>query len=303
MQEKIIYAIIEIFGMFAIGAALRWRGLLRHDDLDRLSKVIFDILFPLLIFSTLYNGLKPERLYELWTLPVIGFGLMAFGAVAGGVLQYGMRNKQDGRVETFLHFCAINNFQFLPLIVIGNLWGDQYTPLLFILNLGSTIGQWTIGIALLGGGCNRQALKNILNPNVYAIVLTLLLICLKVPIPKLAVDVAGKAGSAALPMCLLMVGAALFGAAHHLLKNKWDIAWLCICRLVILPLLTVLLLKIIPLPYDVYQISFVVAIMPVSVSAVVLTIRYGGSTEFAGQAAVITTLASIITLPLMMKLI
>jgi len=115
--------------------------------------------------------------------------------------------------------------------------------------------------------------------------------------------VAGKAGSAALPMCLLMVGAALFGAAHHLLKNKWDITWLCICRLIILPLLTILLLKIIPLPHDVYLISFVVAIMPVSVSAAVLTIRYGGSTEFAGQAAVITTLASILTLPLLLKLI
>jgi len=303
MQEKIIYAIVEIFGMFAIGAALRWRNLLCREDLDRLTKVIFDILFPLLIFSSLYKGLEPKRLYELWTLPVIGLGLMLFGAIFGFALQYGMINKKEGRRETFLHFCAVNNFQFLPLIVIGNLWGDQYTPLLFILNLGSTIGQWTLGIALLGGGCNKQALKNILNPNVYAIIATLLIICLRIPIPDIVIQVAGKAGSAALPMCLLLVGAALFGAAHHLMKDKWDITWLCICRLIILPLLTIWLLKLIPLPKDVYQISFVVGIMPVSVSAAVLTIRYGGSTEFAGQAAVVTTLASIATMPILMKLI
>ena len=303
MSEKIAYAILEIFGLFVIGAILRWRGLLRHNDLDRLSKVIFDILFPLMIFASLYRELKAEQLYRLWSLPVIGFGLMAFGAILGFLLQYGMRHRENGRGETFLHFCAVNNFQFLPLIVIANLWGPRYIPLLFILNLGSNLGQWTIGIALLSGGNSRQAMKNILNPNVYAILITLGIILLRIPIPTLVVNIADRAGAAALPMCLIVVGAALFGAARHLLQNWWDMVWLCLCRLAILPLLTILILKFLPLPNDVYRIAFIVGIMPVSMSAAVLTIRYGGSPEYAGQAAVVTTLVSLVTMPLLMTLL
>ncbi|MDD3119556.1 MAG: AEC family transporter [Victivallales bacterium] len=303
MSWKIAGAILEIFGLFAIGAILRWRGLLRHGALDRLSNIVFDILFPLMIFASLYRGLRADQLYHLWSLPVIGFGLMAFGAAIGLLLQYGMRQRENGRVETFLHFCAVNNFQFLPLIVIANLWGPGYLPLLFILNLGSNLGQWTIGIVLLSGGSSRQALKNIFNPNVYAIVASILIIVLHVPVPALLVDIAALAGSAALPMCLMVVGAALFGASRHLLRNWWDVVWLCLCRLVILPLLTIVLLKLLPLPEEVYRISFVVGIMPVSMSATVLTIRYGGSPEYAGQAAVITTIASLLTMPLLMLLL
>jgi len=301
---KIIEAIVETFGMFAIGAALRHYGLLRHEDLSRLSQIVLDLLFPLLIFSSLVTKLDVNRMKEYWTLPLIGFGLMAFGAILGFGLRYGMRKRNRGRWQTFMHFCAVNNYTFLPLIVIQNLWGSNYLPLLFILNVGSTVALWTIGILLLSGdGVNRKTLKYIFNPNIIAVLLGLLVAILHIPLPSLAIKISSNAGAAAMPMVLLLIGAALYGSAKQLLAYKWDISWLCICRLIIIPILTIVILKYLPLPSDVYRVSFVVAIMPVSVSASVLTMRYGGSTEFAGQAAVVTTLASIVTMPLMLTLL
>lgn len=297
MQLKITAAIVEIFVMFGIGAVLRHLRLFTGEDLARLSTIVLDLLFPLLIFSSLVTKLDVSRFQEFWTLPLIGFGLMAFGGVLGLVLRYGMKDRQEGRQATFMHLCAINNYSFLPLIVIENLWGASYLPLLFILNVGSTVGLWTIGIALLSGHGVRKSLKNIFNPNLVAVMLGLTVMLLHLPLPRLLVKITANTGAAAMPMVLLIIGAALYGSAHHLLRYKWDISWLCICRLLIIPLLSLLLLKLLPLPVDVYRVSFVVAIMPVSVSATVLTMRYGGAPDFAGQAAVVTTLASLLTMP------
>jgi len=51
------------------------------------------------------------------------------------------------------------------------------------------------------------------------------------------------------------------------------------------------------MPRDVYEISLIVSLMPASVSSTIITRVYGGSSEFAGQAAVVTTVASVLTVP------
>ena len=55
-----------------------------------------------------------------------------------------------------------------------------------------------------------------------------------------------------------------------------------------------------PLPADVYKVTYIVALMPVSASSAVITRRYGGSAEFAGQSIIFTTVASLLTIPLML---
>jgi hypothetical protein len=69
--------------------------------------------------------------------------------------------------------------------------------------------------------------------------------------------------------------------------------------LVILPLILLAVLKTLPLPKEVFRVVFVVSIMPVSSSAVVFMRRFGGNPDLAAQAAVITTLLSIISIPVM----
>ncbi len=299
--KPVFEAIIEIFGMFAIGAVLRRYKYIEKEDLAKFSRIVFDILFPIMIFSSIVNRLDRSRLSEMWVLPVIGFLMMLLGWIIGFVLKFGVQKREDGRIETFHHFCAINNFAFLPLIVISNLWGDTYEPLLFILNVGSTIGLWTIGIATLAGGDMRRALKNIVSPNLIAVLLGFLVVLLNIPLPGVMMKVAGKAGGSAVPLILLLIGATLYGNVKNIFANKWDIGYLTVCRLFLLPMVNIFIIKLVPLPLDIYRIAFVVSIMPVSVNTSVLTLRYGGNPEYAGQAAVITTIASIISIPVMLS--
>ena len=299
MLEKIIYAIIEMFCMFGVGALAMRLKFIEKDDLAKLGKMVIDIMFPMLAFSSITSNFDPSKLDELWMLPVLGFGLMFFGGIAGFAFRYGMRNRGENRMITFHHFCAINNYVFLPLIILQSLWGMKYVALLLIMNIGSTLGFWTVGVGILSGGCIKQTLKNIFSINLFAVVLALAFCFLKVPVPGLVNNVFSRIGGVAVPFMLILIGAGIYSSAHHLLKNKFDIIYLSLVRLIILPLILLVVLKALPLPVEVFRVVFVVSIMPVSSSGVVFMRRFGGNPDLAAQAAVITTLLSIITIPLM----
>ncbi|MCX7726660.1 MAG: hypothetical protein N2053_07400, partial [Chitinispirillaceae bacterium] len=62
-------------------------------------------------------------------------------------------------------------------------------------------------------------------------------------------------------------------------------------------------LSILPIPKDFYCIAVIVSLMPTAVTSVIMTRRYGGNTSYATSAALVTTLISIITVPLVIKFI
>lgn len=299
----ILQAVLQIFGMFAIGWLARRWGYIDERDINRWSHFIVDCLFPLLIFHSIASDFEANRLAELWPLPVIGFGLMVLGAVMGVPLRWGLKTRDPDVVRTFHHFCAINNYGFLPLIIVADLWGKAAVARLFFLNLGSSIGFWTIGIGLLGRASLRQAGRNLATPSLISLLLALGLSLsgLNSKIPSVFMHVTGSAGAAAIPCMLIMIGASL--KSQGLRSHARDMAYLSLARLVILPVLSILILRVLPLSHDVFQLAVVVAIMPVSVSSTIITRRFGGSPIFAGNAAVVTTTASLATIPLALWLV
>ena len=300
MLNQIIISIIEIFGIFALGLVARHLGYIHEEDIGRMSKLVIDILFPFLIFSSIVRNFQPDRLAELWLMPLIGLGLIVFGAVLGLILKSSIDSSECDTRKTFHFFTAINNYGFLPLIIVKNCWGEKALPLLFLLNLGSSIGFWTIGVGILHGKGIRNGLKNIVTPSlvtlIAAIVLTMLGLNKFVPVPL--INISRSVGNTAVPFILLLIGASLYNPA--VFKVDGNVVYLSICRNLLIPLASIAVLKLLSLPEKAYNIAFIVAIMPASVSSVVLTQRYGGSPKFAAQCAIMTTLLAIITIPILM---
>jgi len=294
-------AILETFVIFGIGAWLMHRKYLDNNGVAQLSKVTLDVLFPLLTIASITRSFTAKEILGMWQLPVFGFLLMAGGALAGIGLKRLMRRQTPARLAMFQHFCACNNYLFLPLIVLDNLWGDRYVGMLLLMNIGSTIGFWTVGVAAFGGANCRETLRNIFSVNLYAVILALALVFFNLPLPGVAAWVCDKLGNAAVPLVLIGIGAAIYNSAGKLVQNLFDAFYLALVRLVILPLVLILLLKLLPMPEEVFRVLAVVALMPVSSSSVLIARRYGGDMDLASQAILLTTLASLVTVPLLLK--
>jgi len=303
MTGNVVTSVCQIFGVILIGWIVRRLGYLKEEDINRWSRIVFDVLFPLLIFHTMTRRFESDRFAQLWPLPFIGLGIILVGAAAGVLLRAGLKTRDLNIRKTFHHLCAINNYGFLPIVLVQELWGEGALAKLFFMNLGSTIGFWTVGVGLLGEPAPRKALRGIVTPGLITVLLSLVLCVTGINrfIPELVHGITGAAGSAAVPVILMLIGASLYPIPS--LRHKRDLAYTTIVRLVLLPALLILGLWSLPVSPDVRNITFIVALMPCAVSSTILTRRYGGCPDFAGNAAVLTTILSMATIPAFLILI
>ncbi len=303
MMYQVFLSILETFIVFGVGA-IAWKlKMIETGDLDKLSRLTLDLFFPMLTFSTITRTFDPDRLSELWVMPLLGIAIMLFGAGAGWIFKRFMKSRGHGREGTFHHICAINNYVFLPIIVLQNIYGERHVALLLLMNVGSTIGFWTIGVATFtGGGSWKQTLKSIFSIKIAAVVAALLVSFLGIPVPE-ALDYTFKyLGDITVPLMLVVIGVALVGSFRGMLENWYDMLLLSAVRLVVIPAALLLLLRLLPLPEEVYQVTAVVALMPAASSSVLVAKRYGGDPDFAGRAIILTTLFSLGTIPLLMEI-
>ena len=96
-------------------------------------------------------------------------------------------------------------------------------------------------------------------------------------------------------MMLVLSGASLFRWSSF--KVTWQIVYTTLVRLIVLPAITIAILRVLPLSREVYLIAVLVAIMPLAVSSVIFIRVYGRSTDYAAGASLFSTLVAIITVP------
>ena len=105
MNGSILLGILELFLLFALGFLARRFKLIGDDVIGGMSRIIFDILFPVYIFGSIVKDFDPGRLNELWPLPCIGFGLMLLGGGASFVLGKGITTREEG-----IHPCRLCSY-------------------------------------------------------------------------------------------------------------------------------------------------------------------------------------------------
>ena len=293
MIVKVLLAIGQTFVFFGVGAAAVKLKYLDSRDVSRVGSFTMDVIFPFCCFASVFNGMQGADPMAVWMPPVLGFGIMAFNGLIGLGLQYGLKNRSESRMKAFRQMAAINNYVFLPLIIVENLYGSRGSACLMLFSVGSSVGFWTVGIWVMSKfGLNKESFRNLFTSNLAAVLIAVALVCFKVPVPDEVIRIANGIGVIGTPLMLVLTGASLTLSGAALFREGRDAAWGVICRLVIIPALTVAVLKMIPMPPMVYNVALVIALMPTSCASVIIVGKYGGDVDYSGQQLLLSTFLS-----------
>ena len=300
---KILLGILKTFCYFGLGALAIRLKIFDRTEAAHFGKFAIDILTPFLTFYSIVTNFSRRDGDAFWQMPLIGFGMILFGMLCGYGLQFGMKKKTPRRMATFVHLCALNNFLFLPLILLDSLYGMRAVAYLFLMNVGSTVGFWTCGVFSLAGTDWKLALKNLCSTNIAAVILSVACVLLEIPVPKEVTEFCYDIGKGAVPLSLALTGCMIFSAGRRLTAYRFDAVYYLLVRLVILPLLMIPVLRLLPLAQPMMQVALIVALMPASSSSVLIVKQYGGSVDFASQAIMFSTILSALTIPALLYLI
>jgi predicted permease len=105
-----------------------------------------------------------------------------------------------------------------------------------------------------------------------------------------------SAGSIAVPLMLIIIGASLHGSFQR--SQARDLTLFTTLRLIGLPLLYLTIIRALPLPPDLELLATIVALMPTSAVSAMMARLHGGDPAFAASATLTTHLASLLTVPL-----
>lgn len=313
METKIIISQIIILSVVVlVGAAAARLKVLTLESKDMLSKVIFNISLPLMLFTNFLRIEADTRLLanSFIVLMVSGFVIM-FLLLAGWITTR-IFNIRGGEGAVFRVHSMFGNTIFLGFPLIQALFGAEGLLYASMFQLISNIIMWTVGVVVLtyGNGTSwKKSLLKVFNPNTIATLLGLVFFLFSLKLPGLLVTPLAELGSANTWLSMLYIGAMLAFSNVGGLLNRKSLYILSFNRLLLLPGILVLSFyffsSVFGLNADKLVLSVIIleASMPCMASVVIMAKELGADDRQAVGNVFVSTILSIVTLPLVMMAI
>jgi malate permease and related proteins len=301
ITQIFILAVVVIIG--AIAAKFR---VFTSDSKDVLSKVIFNISLPLMLFTNFFRLEATPRLIanSLTILALSGF--IIFFLLLIGWISTRIFNLKGPDAAVFKAHSMFGNTIFLGFPLITALYGVEGLLYASMFQLVSTIIMWTAGVIILshGNGTSwKKSLFRVLNPNTIATVTGLMCFLLSVRLPDVILKPMTELGAANTWLSMLYIGAMLvFSNVRGLLKKKC-IYVLSFNRLILAPAILITIFYFISTLTGLAPQKLVTAViileasMPCMATVVIMAKEFGSDDSLAVGNVFVSTIISIFTLP------
>jgi len=291
--------IVPIFIVIGLGHILKRR---LKIEIKSVSRTIFYALTPCLVFSSLVkstiSGGEFWRIASFEVLAALGVALVAWGVARALRFDRAMESA-------FLMVTIFVNAGNYGLSVNQLAFGDEALARAIIYFVVSSLLINTTGVYLASRGKARagEALLNVFKvPIVYAVLLAVFVKLINLDVTGSPVFKAVEmVGQGAVPLMLLLLGMQL--AKTPLAQGMRTAGLAAFIRLAVAPIIAFSLAKLLGLTGPTLQACIVEASMPTAVTTAVLAIEFDARPEFVTSVIFLSTLASPITLTLIIALV
>jgi len=297
----ILAIIAPVFAMIGAGTFARWRGWMRPEAEESLLRIVVNLLFPCLVFSTTLGNKALHEAGNIVLPPLVGFITTGIGFIFGWYAGRLLGLSRGRGLRTFAFAVGVYNYGYIPIPLIDRLFGAETLGVLLVHNVGCDLIIWTVGIILLAGASWRDAWRKALNPPSISIAIALLLnfVGAGEHAPAPLMSAVGALGLCAVPIGLVVTGGSLY---ENLTRPRelWEpriIPASLVLRLLLVPILFLVAAKWLPLSIELKRIMVIQAAMPAGVGPLIIARHYGGHPLTAAQVIFATTVVGLFVIP------
>ncbi len=295
LGEILLQVLAPIILMTGAGFLLR-----RNIDINprSVNRVVYFVLSPCLVyFSVLTLEFDPAT-----TGRSILFAALNMLIIGGAAFLLVQRWKYQGGLASAFVITTIllNNGNYglpLNLFAFGET-GFAYALVLFMFNamIGGAI---SIYLAIRGQDGGLAALRRtVVQPIILAMILGVFSRFTHIAPTGSLLDMIDMTGRAAIPVFLLVLGMSL--AQTNVRANLRPVLRLTALRMVVSPVLALIIAFLVGLSGVAYSVAVMQASMPTAVNSIVITSEFDAAPDFTAGAVLMTTLASLVTLPILL---
>ncbi len=293
---------MTLFALVVVGYVAGKLGYLGGDFDRQLSRLVINITCPALILSSAMTGQLPDRRYILPLLAISVITYVVLTAVAFLLPRYLTRQQQDEGVVGFA--LMFGNVGFMGYPVVASIFGHEAVFYAAVLNVVNTFAVFTIGTVLVTGSSevegSRFQKKVLYSTPMLAAYLTMAIVALEIDnIPAFVSQPLTMLGNITVPAALLIIGSSMSQLSLRTMLGNRTVYLTTLFRLVLLPVAVYYLTSLLGFSDFVININTLVIAMPVATYGTILCLKYGRDTTVITEVTFITTLLSMLTIPLL----
>ena len=270
------------------------------------SGLLIYVLGPCMIINAFLNlsytpdTLKKIAVFFLLTLVV---QLLFFG-----LLYLVLRKRfEDARYRVLSCGAVLGNVGFLGLPLISTVFPNEpiVTCYSSVYVMSMNLLVFTIGVFLLTGDRRFMSVRSaLLNPTSISLLIAVPLFIAGIKLPEVPSSMLSLLSKMVTPVCMFILGMRLSTVPLKKLVTRPFVYVTCVLKLIVYPLFAYTLVYFLPCFSDVVKISlFVLSATPSGAVILSLAELHDAEPELSANVVLLTTILSVITIPLMVLLV
>lgn len=299
--SSVIFQIAVLFSFIFIGFTIRQGGFLPENSAEIFSKLENRILMPAVVINTFRTNCTVKNISEKWVFIAYSTGVLLF-CIATGFVASRFLGKTEYLKKVYRYSISVSNFGFVGTAMVSGIYGAEsmelFDYLMFTLPLN--LFTYSIGIAwLVPNGHGKFSMKNFVNPIFVSIFIGAILGLLPIPKSRLVTTIINSTAACMSPIAMILTGFVIGGYSFANLFGKWQTYVVAGIRLVFLPTVSVLVLKLFNAPQEAVVATLCANAMPLGLNTVIIPSAYGKSPDDGASMALVSQLTAVFTIPIL----
>ena len=301
--QTFYFSLITIALIIVLGFFLGKKKLISEATNKDLVNLLLSVFMPAALLNA-FPATYSEDSVSLFSQGFIGGFLTMIGMILVSQVVFSKHFfKGELRFEAKFAF-IFNNATFLGYPLISTAFGQTgiipYCGFIVAFNLA----LFSYGVWLFKKNSGEHFLKKtLLNPNILAVLFGMIIFLCHVHLPEVLSSSIKYVASATTPLSLVCIGYMLSSADFKRLKKSWRLLLISLIQLILAPVVTFFLLKLLGFPEEIIIVCALIQALPTATSLGLFAEKYGGKVEESSELVVISTLCSIVTLPIIVAIL
>ena len=298
--SRMIDTQLLLFLYMIVGFIVSRLNIIREDNRGVLVRLLMDVAMPMMVLNAFNKPTDAEALKASLLVMVIA-GACCFAQWGAAILIW--RRQPENKRKVLMYASMFSNAGNAGLPVLNLVFGPEGVFYGSMYLIPPRILQWTVGMGFFLKRKKGMFVKNVLlNPMVVVVYIGFALMAFNWQIPGVFGSAIASLGSMTAPLSMILIGATL---SHMRPRALIDPAVLLASalRLIIFPLITALILKLLRVDQMTMNLCVILLAMPIASNTAAMAERYGGDYVFASACVSVSTLLSVVTVPVITWLI
>jgi len=286
---------LMMFLLVIIGYIIRRTGIVGGEGRKNIVDLCLYITLPFNIVNAFLGTFEWNMLITSGIVILLSIGYNIISIFISGFL---FKKEEERKQKTLRYGTIVSNGSFLGNPVIEGVYGTTglFYAALFMLPVRVVV--WTVGVSVFLKGHKENVIKKVLtHPCMIAMYVGAFFMFTGIHLPQFLTNTISGISNSNTPLSMMLVGMMLAEIEPKGLINK-TMVFYTVVRLVGIPAIIFAVTAFLPIDPMLRGITIIMAGMPTPITTALLASKYGGDETCATGMIFLSTIASMVTLPL-----